>query len=138
MKKTHRTLFKRILPIVFIVTILICLFFPRPLSAVIRTQPSMLYTYRPEYGTQPVNVDNADDIVSAMNNIIVIFSGWSKGIPDDGPVLILRTPDNNIIETLSTVNGESNIYKKVPWGQVRYKILSGVKETVFPLDSPPH
>ncbi|MCI5704779.1 MAG: hypothetical protein MR272_06130 [Pseudoflavonifractor sp.] len=132
MKKTHRTLFQRILPIIFIATILIFPFFPRPLSAVIRAQPSMLYTYRTEYGAQPVNGDHADEIVSAMNSIIVIFSGWSKGIPDDGPVLILRTQDNNIIEILSTVNGESSIYRKVLWGQSRYKILSGVKETVFP------
>lgn len=102
MKKTHRTLFQRILPIIFIATILIFPFFPRPLSAVIRAQPSMLYTYRTEYGAQPVNGDHADEIVSAMNSIIVIFSGWSKGIPDDGPVLILRTQDNNIIEILST------------------------------------
>lgn len=115
---------KRILPIFLMAGVLVMLFLPRPLTKMIRISPGMRYSYQSQFGSAVVNGENADELISAMKNIRVVFAGWSRGVPGDGPLLVLRTPDNHM-DRLSCVNGESIIYKSWIVGMIKYRPVDG-------------
>ena len=115
---------KRILPIFLVAGVLVMLFLPRPLNKMIHTSPGMRYSYQSQFGSPVVNGENADALISAMGNIRVVFAGWSRGVPGNGPLLVLRTQDNHV-ESLSCVSGENMIYKSWIVGMVKYRPVDG-------------
>lgn len=109
------------MPLILAVGALVLVFLPRPLNRVIRTAPNMRYSYQLQFGSPVVNEDSADSLISALGNIHVVFAGWSRYAPGDGPLLVLRTQDNRIVESLLCVNGETMIYKNWIVGMIRYR-----------------